>query len=383
MISRTITLLQPGRLVLGSGCLADALDYLRSLHFRRVHLVTSPSLAATAATFAPQLAEAVVTVDASVSREPTVEMFYASLASARAAQPDCIVALGGGSPLDLAKLLAAFVRSEQRVEDTFGIGLLHGRDCHLVCLPTTAGTGSEVSPNAILLDEAAHLKKGVVSAHLVPDATFIDPALGRTVPASVTASTGLDTLTHCVEAYTNKFAHPLIDVYALEGIRLCAQYLARAVRDGSDAEAREGMARASMLGGFCLGPVNTAAVHALAYPLGGEFHVAHGLSNAVLLPAVFRFNAEASPQRHAAVAIALGATPASSPLDTAIAGAQKLEQLTAACGLEIDLARLGVAREAVPAMAAAAMTVQRLLKNNPREMTQPDAEAIYFACFRS
>lgn len=385
MSTRTITLLQPRKLVFGSGCVADAVDYIAGLPQRRVHVVSSPSLSGRVEDLRSRLEAAgcSVSADATIAPEPTIAAFEAALATARAAQPDCVLGIGGGSVLDIAKLVAALVRGSQPVEQTFGIGLLQGRDCHLVCMPTTSGTGSEVSPNAILLDETARLKKGVISPHLVPDATFIDPALTCSVPSSVTAATGLDTLTHCIEAYTNKFAHPLIDTYALEGVSLCARYLVRAVRDGNDLEAREGMSRASLYGGLCLGPVNTAAVHALAYPLGGEFHIAHGLSNAVLLPAVFRFNAEATPDRHAAVAIALGADPGTSPMEIALAGASRLEALARDCGIETDLSELGLDRSAIPHMAEAAMTVQRLLRNNPRDVTKADAERIYAQCFKS
>jgi len=324
-----------------------------------------------------------VTTDCASAGEPTISVFNSALARARSADPTCIVGIGGGSALDLAKLLAAFVRNDQRVEDAFGIGLLTSRNCHLVCIPSTSGTGSEVSPNAILLDEAAQLKKGVISPYLVPDAAFIDPALTYSVPPAVTAYTGLDALTHLIEAYTNRFAHPLVDLYALEGIALCARFLPRAVHKPNDAEAREGMSRASLYGGLCLGPVNTAAVHALAYPLGGEFHLPHGLSNAVLLPAVFRFNAEASPERHADLALALGATPQSTALATALAGAAQLEQLTRDCGVDTDLSHHGISRSSIPHLATAALTVQRLLRNNPRDITQADAEVIYAQCFRT
>jgi len=203
------------------------------------------------------------------------------------------------------------------------------------------------------------------------------------VGMDTTAYTGLDALTHLIEAYTNRFAHPLVDLYALEGIALCARFLPRAVLNPNDAEAREAMSRASLYGGLCLGPVNTAAVHALAYPLGGEFHLPHGLSNAVLLPAVFRFNAEASPERHADVARALGAAAQPTTLATALAGAVQLEQLTRDCGIDTNLTHHGIDRSTVPHLAAAAITVQRLLRNNPRDITQSDAEAIYAQCFTS
>jgi alcohol dehydrogenase class IV len=382
MAGRTITFLQPNRLTFGSRCLSEAWEYLRR-RTKRLHIVSSPSQRSVVRSIVTTLeADRIrVSLDADTNTEPTIALFERSLAYARSEQPDCVLGIGGGSALDLAKLIAAFVRNDQRVQDTFGIGLLSARHCTLVCMPTTSGTGSEVSPNAILLDEVAHLKKGVISPYLVPDAAFIDPLLTHTVPSAVTAATGLDALTHCIEAYTNRYAHPLADLYALEGIRLVARSLSRAVHHGDDAEAREQMARASVYGGLCLGPVNTAAVHALAYPLGGEFHVAHGLSNAILLPAVFRFNAEAAPERHAEVAVALGAEVGTTSLATAFAGAEKLQMLTKSCGISIDLAEYGISREAVPSMAAAAMTVTRLLRNNPRELTQSDAEQIYQQCF--
>ena len=282
----------------------------------------------------------------------------------------------------MAKLVAAFVDADQPLEDTFGIGLLHGRRCHLVCMPTTSGTGSEVSPNAILLDEAAKLKRAVISPYLIPDATFVDPELTVTVPSAVTAATGLDALAHCIEAYTNKFAHPLIDVYALEGVALCGRYLLRAVHNGGDLEAREGMSLASLYGGLCLGPVNTAAGHALAYPLGSEYHIAHGVSVALVQPHVFRFNAQAEPERHAMVARALGAPDGASSLDAALAGARAIARLTKDCGLDSDARTYGVTAEDIPALAASAMTVTRLLRNNPRPVTEADCIQIYQECFR-
>ncbi len=209
--------------------------------------------------------------------------------------------------LDVAKLVAAFIDSDQKAEDCFGTGFIKKKGLWLACLPTTAGTGSEVSPNAILLDERDKLKKGIVSPYLLADAAYVDPKLTMTVPAKVTADTGMDALTHCIEAYTNKFAHPAADIYALQGIKLIAANLLRAVKDGSDVEAREALALGSLYGGLVLGPVNTAAVHALSYPLGGEFHIPHGLSNAILLPSVMKFNRPANLSKYAEVAIACGA----------------------------------------------------------------------------
>jgi len=290
-----------------------------------------------------------------------------------------VLGIGGGSALDVAKLTAALSRDGPPVREVFGINLLQGRGLFLACLPTTSGTGSEVSPNAILLDEPDQMKKGVVSPHLVPDAAIVDPFLTLSVPPAVTAATGLDALTHCIEAYANKFAHPVVDLYALEGIRLISANLLRAVRDGADLEARAALALGSLYGGLCLGPVNTAAVHALAYPLGGRFHVAHGVSNAVLLCEVLRFNLPQATERYAKVALALGVEGNGSSLSLAQRGVDHLARLMQLCGVPQRLSELGVPREAIPSMAKAAMQVTRLLKNNPRPVTEHDAIQIYQA----
>jgi alcohol dehydrogenase class IV len=306
-------------------------------------------------------------------------MVEETLSAARAAQADAVLGIGGGSAMDVAKVVAALYDGEQEIGDTFGIENLASRALFLACLPTTSGTGSEVSPNSILLDEAENLKKGIVSPHLVPDAAYVDPLLTVSVPPEVTAATGLDALIHCIESYANRFAHPIVDLYALQGIRLINHNLVRTVEDGQDLEARTNMALGSLYGGLCLAPVNTAAVHALAYPLGSEFHVAHGISNAVLLPHVFRFNMSAAPERHAQIALALGVKDEGSPLETAQRGLARIEALFEQCGVPSSLAELGVPREAIPGMAQAAMKVTRLLNNNLRELTEADARAIYQA----
>ena len=320
-------------------------------------------------------------IDDTVQAEPSVSTFNVTLARAQAFHPDAVIGLGGGSALDVAKLVAVLVDGRQKIGDVFGIGFVKGRGPLLVCVPTTAGTGSEVSPNAILLDDADEMKKGVVSPWLVRDAAFIDAELTLSVPPAITAMTGLDALTHCIEAYTNKFAHPVVDVWAIEGVRLIAASLADAVREPSNLAAREKLALGSLYGGLCLGPVNTAAVHALSYPLGGRYHVAHGHANAILLPHVVRFNIPSAPDRFAAVAVALGAAPAATVEATAHSGIARLWRLIDATGLEMRLSALGIDESETPHLAAAGLGVTRLMKNNPRPMTQHDAEAIYHAAF--
>jgi alcohol dehydrogenase class IV len=379
----SITLLQPPRVVFGNGCASQCAEYLAQRGLKRVLLVSSTSvLPAIDEVLRALKTHGVNTVNApSVDREPTRELFESILSAARAEKIDGVLAIGGGSVIDVAKLIAALYHGQQTASEVFGINLLRQRELALVCLPTTAGTGAEVSPNAILLDEADELKKGVVSPHLVPDAAFVDPLLTLSVPPAVTAATGLDALTHCIEAYANKFAHPIVDTYALEGIKLISANLVRAVRNGRDIEARAALSLGSLYGGFCLGPVNTAAVHALAYPLGGRFRIAHGVSNALLLPHVLRFNFSAAPERYASVAVALGVVRNGSPLTTAEHGVEFLSQLSRDCGVPQKLSELNIPREAIPAMAQAAMKVTRLLKNNLRPLTEADATQVYEAAY--
>jgi alcohol dehydrogenase class IV len=312
-----------------------------------------------------------------IAREPTVDMFRTCLSAARDARADAVIGFGGGSPMDVAKLVAALLSAKQDIREAFGIAKLAGRSTYLACVPTTAGTGSEVSPNAVILDEAESLKKAVISPHLVPDGAYVDPILTLSVPPAVTAATGMDALTHCIEAYANRFAHPIVDVYALEGIRLIAQNLAKAVEQGNDVPARTAVALGSLYGGMCLGPVNTAAVHALAYPMGSEFHVAHGVSNAVLLPHVLEFNLPAAPQRYAAIALQLGAQASDDTLKTAQRGLQIVRELCRKCGIPAHMAQLGVPTDSIERMARSAMTVTRLLERNVREVRFEDAIEIY------
>jgi alcohol dehydrogenase len=375
-----VHLFQVPRLTVGSGCLSECSKYLNDRGVKRALVVASPSVRK----FAGQAVDGVAhtQIDMVAKGEPTVSGFNAMLEQARQFRPDAVIGLGGGSALDVAKLVAALLDGRQKIGEVFGIGLLKGRGALLVCVPTTAGTGSEVSPNAILLDDADEMKKGVISPWLVPDAAFVDAGLTLSVPPAVTAATGLDALTHCIEAYTNKFAHPVVDTWAIEGVRLISSALATAVREPANLAAREKMALGSLYGGLCLGPVNTAAVHALSYPLGGRYHVAHGHANAILLPHVTRFNLPAAPGRYADVAIALGAARGATAEATAEAGIAQLWSLIDATGLEMSLSALGIDEKDTPQLAAAGLGVTRLMKNNPRPMSQPDAEEIYRAAFR-
>lgn len=381
---RTITMTQPRTLVCGCGageqCTLDLVQRSAS----RVFFITGPTTRSLTQPIAAGLKRSGIEISffSGIASEPTIGIFENALHAAREFSPDAIVGLGGGSALDVAKLVAAMLSETRNVREVFGIDQLRGRQTHLVCLPTTSGTGSEVSPNSILLDEDAQLKKGVISRWLVPDATYVDPRLMVSMPAMITAGTGMDALTHCIEAYANKFAHPAIDVYALSGIRLIREGLIQAIREPGDLEEREKMAYGSLFGGLCLGPVNTAAVHALSYPLGGRFHVPHGISNTLLLPHVLEFNLPAAPERYAEIATALGVTPCAGPMETARAGVAALRTLAQEAGIPMQLSDWNVPESAIEDMARSAMEVTRLLKNNPREVRYEDAVGIYRAAFQ-
>jgi alcohol dehydrogenase class IV len=312
-----------------------------------------------------------------VPAEPDVAQFSRLREEFAGNELDAVIGIGGGSVLDVAKLLATLHNRDEPVQNFFGTGLLPRRHIRLICVPTTAGSGSEVSPNAILYDAADCMKKAVISPFLVPDAAIIDPSLALTLGPAMTAASGMDALVHCIEGYANLAAHPFVDYTALEGIRLISAHLEEAVRHGENLEARGAVALGSLYGGLCLGPVNTAAVHALAYPLGSDLRISHGLANALLLTSVLRFNLPSMPDRYAMIARALGITATGDDLTIAVLGVDRLEALVRDCGLPSGIGALGVTLQQIPGLATAALRVTRLLRNNPRVISQSDAEEIY------
>lgn len=319
-----------------------------------------------------------VTVFGDVRPEPDVTDLEAALEAARRAEPDLVVGFGGGSAMDLAKLVAVLGDGAQAFRDVVGAGKVAGpRPVALAQVPTTSGTGSEAGIRALVTDPATLSKLAVESIHMLADIAVVDPALTMSVPARVTAATGVDAMAHCVEAFTSRRAHPVIDLYAAEGFRLVGRYLPRAVRDGTDAEARAALSLASLYGGFCLGPVNTAGGHALAYPLGSRWKVPHGAANALIFPHVLAFNAPAAPDKTAAVAAALGGAASAEPgavFDTAY-------RFCADLGIEMRLSGLGVDAGDLDTMARDAHAIRRLLDFNPRDLTVADIRAIYDAAW--
>ncbi|OZB39371.1 MAG: alcohol dehydrogenase [Alishewanella sp. 34-51-39] len=292
-------------------------------------------------------------------------------------QCDGIIAVGGGSAMDTAKAVAVFVGDERPLSELFGEDQVASRRYPLICLPTTAGTGSEVTNISILADTEAQIKKGIVSNELLPDVAIVAPELTLSCPPSVTAASGIDALVHAVESYLSNFATALTEPYSLAAITKIRASLERAYRQPDDLAAREEMATASLMAGLAFGNAGVGAVHALAYPLGGRYHLSHGMSNAVMFVPVMRWNQAACPGRFVALAHAFGAAP---DIRNAEAGEYVLSEIQRLCdavNIPSQLRAFNIPESALSELALAASGVTRLLRNNPRELSVSDIEDIY------
>lgn len=363
-----LAFVQPGRIEYGAGKVRRLPDLVADWAGRRV-LVVADAFNAGRADLLQLPRQSLVF--SQVRPEPDLPNLEALLDQARAFAPDVVIGFGGGSALDLAKLAAVLSASTLSFRDIVGLDKAEPRTCLLVAVPTTAGTGSEVGARALITDPLSKGKLAADSRHMVADIAIVDPDLTTSLPPAVTAATGVDALAHCVEAFTSRRAHPLVDLYAREGITLVGRFLARAVADGGDVEARAGLAMAALYGGLCLGPVNTTAGHALSYPLSTRYGVAHGLANAVIFPHTLAFNAPAHPDKTRLVSDLLG-----------LPGRDLLPEAYGYCralGVAMHMADLGVTEAALPAMAEEAHAIRRLLDFNPRDISIPDIVAIYRA----
>lgn len=319
-----------------------------------------------------------------VEADPSLATVEKAVEVGKSAGAMSVVGFGGGSSLDVAKLVALLVGSGEDINEAWGVGNAKGPRLPLVLIPTTAGTGSEVTPVSIITlpgDE----KRGVSSPLIIPDAAVLDPDLTLGLPAHITAATGIDAMVHAIEAYASKSANnnPLSKALAVEALQLLGQNIETAVREPSNKVARGSMLLGSMLAGQAFANSPVAAVHALAYPIGGRFHVPHGLSNALVLPHVLRFNAQdtASGARDLYAELAPYAFPdlASSDGSQARCAAfiERLADLSAQLGLETKLRQVGINEADLPQLAADAMLQTRLLVNNPRDVSEADALSIY------
>lgn len=314
-----------------------------------------------------------------VVADPPEAVVLAAANLARSFGAEIILGLGGGSSMDVAKLIAALAGSTQPLSDMYGVGKVTGPRLPLVQIPTTAGTGSEVTPISIVTTGET-TKAGVVSPQLYADLTLLDAELTLGLPPKITAATGIDAIVHAIEAYTsNVRKNPLSDMLAREALSLLTTHLLPAFKNGQDRVAREGMLLGAMLAGQAFANAPVAAVHALAYPIGGIFHVPHGLSNSLVLPHVLRFNAAVAAPLYAQLAAI--AVPNCSGSDGARTEALvvHLEMLAEATGIERRLRDVGIATTDIARLTQDAMLQTRLLVNNPRALTEQDVHAIYTA----
>ena len=316
-----------------------------------------------------------------VVADPPEHVVLEATEQAREWGAEIVVGLGGGSSMDVAKLLAVLLGGDQPLTDMYGIGNVRGARLPLVQIPTTAGTGSEVTPVSIVTTGET-TKSGVVSPTLYADVAILDARLTLGLPPKATAATGIDAMVHAIEAYTSKhLKNPVSDMLAAQALTLLARNLLRACQHGDDLAAREAMLLGAMLAGQAFANAPVAAVHALAYPLGGIFHVPHGLSNSLVLPHVLRFNAPDAAGLYAELAELIVPDSAGSAEARSQALIAHLEALIHTTGIERRLREVGVQETDLSRLASDAMKQTRLLGNNPREVREEDAYAIYAAAY--
>ena len=319
------------------------------------------------------------TVFSDVLADPPESVVLAAVDVARRMEADLVIGFGGGSSMDVAKLVAVLAPSPQLLPEIYGIGKVYGRRLPLIQVPTTAGTGSEVT-NIAIVTTGATTKMGVVSPQLYADLAILDATLTLGLPPAVTAATGIDAMVHAIEAYTSKHKkNPLSDALAREALRLLSRNLVKACEHGQDLEARQAMLLGACLAGQAFSNAPVAAVHALAYPIGGIFHVPHGLSNSLVLPHVLRFNMPAAATLYAELAAIVVPHASGSEEARTEALIVAMQQIAKITGIETMLSQVGIREADLDRLAADAMLQTRLLGNNPRELTQADARAIYAA----
>ena len=328
----------------------------------------------------------IVEIFQDVEADPSIKTLLNCIEFGKKMKTTGVVGFGGGSSMDVAKLSSLILGSNEKIEDAWGVSNAKGPRLPLVLVPTTAGTGSEVTPISIIT-VGEEEKKGVSSSIILPDIAILDPDLTIGLPAHTTAATGIDAMVHAIEGYTsaNKNNNPISKMLAVEALKLLAGSIEKVVFDGSDIDARGNMLIGAMLAGKAFANSPVAAVHALAYPIGGTFHVSHGLSNSLVLPYVLRFNSVDSKTAKDYAELA----PFIFPEINNDQGSQaickefidKLEVLSKKIGLPQKLREVNIPKEACKKMAFDAMKQTRLLVNNPREVTESDALNIYEAAW--
>ena len=319
-----------------------------------------------------------VSIFSDIQADPPEHVVLDAVDYAKQQNIDGVIGVGGGSSMDVAKLVAALSGNDTPIAEIYGVNQITNPRLPLIQIPTTAGTGSEVTPISIITTGET-TKAGIVSDTLLPDVAVLDAKLTVGLPSSVTAATGVDAMVHAIEAYTSRLRkNPYSDMLAARALELLSKNIVPAVSDGHNISAREGMLFGAMLAGQAFANAPVAAVHALAYPLGGHFHVPHGLSNSLVLPEVLRFNASSAGQYYAELLNHLEKqNERPEDFDPCTLFISEIEKIISAVELPIKLKDCGVSANDLPLLAREAMKQERLLVNNPISLTEKDAIAIY------
>lgn len=376
------SILMPSRVVAGPGSIESIAEIVADFGVKRVLIVSDKGVARAGLIEQPKaLLEAAglsVAVIDDTPPEPEVGQVEALFAVAKTHASELVIGIGGGSAMDVAKIIAVLLNNDVALRDLLNKAPIARRGLPTLMIPTTAGTGSEATPNSIVLVPEDELKVGIVSPKLMPDCVILDPKLTLGLPPAITASTGMDALTHAIECYASKKGNPFSELYAIKAITLIARSIRKAFVDGSDLEARHDVLLGAMYGGMCIATSSTTAVHALAYPLGGKYRIAHGISNAILLPYVMRFNLLGNSDKFRQMAIAMG-LDVSTLTDEQAANAMIDELFALNRDLQIpgDLKRWNITEADLETLVEGAAKVTRLLDNNPRPMSKSDIRAIY------
>ena len=314
-----------------------------------------------------------ITLFDSVLPDPSIELVESVVEIARKSEIQAVIGIGGGSSIDTAKVVAALIPNTKNISEYIGIELIENNSLPIIAIPTTAGTGSEVTPIAILSDEKEQLKKGIVSSKIIPDFAILDPTLTLKLPPKVTAAAGMDAFIHAIEAFISLNANPYTDMMALKAIKIIYENIREAYNNGSNIIARDNMLTGSLLAGMAFANAGVAAVHAFSYPLGGMFHVPHGLANSVMLPSILEYNLVGSEDKYVQIAGIITGKEESDP-NVAVS---EITKLCKDLDIPMSLAEMNIPESAIESMAEAAMKVTRLLNNNPRKITIEDARQLY------
>ncbi|MGH1487302.1 MAG: iron-containing alcohol dehydrogenase [Cellvibrionaceae bacterium] len=369
-----------------SGALQRIADICREQHISKPLIVTDQGIVKVG--LMAKLEEALKKGDMQYSSfddviaDPPESVVYAALGVLKDGGNDGVIGFGGGSSMDTAKLIALMANTGAKLDDIYGVGVAKGQRLPLILIPTTAGTGSEVTAVAIVTTGET-TKAGVVANQLYPDVALLDAELTVGLPAHITAATGVDAMVHAIEAYTSaRLKNGYADMLAKEALRLLSANIMTATHQGSDVEARQAMLLGACLAGQAFANSPVAAVHALAYPLGGHYHIPHGLSNSLVLPHVMRFNAPEAKELYAELApIIMNKTVDGDAETVTNALIEHIEQLIVDLKLPNTLKAMDVPEGDLPMLASDGMKQQRLLINNPREVSEADALAIYQAAY--